>query len=132
MAADVAQIKEHAFFLNLGTERLDFDQVLQKAYKPTFVPPKSRLGSFTGLNFETSFTSKSVKESVVQMTTKEIEDGKFEGFSYDADVSDSEALAALRRDSHSSTAWEQMARFSGSSGRFTLEKLVEEEEDEED
>ena len=60
------------------------------------------------------------------------EDGKFEGFSYDADVSDSEALAALRRDSHSSSAWEQMARFSGSSGRFTLEKLVEEEEDEED
>lgn len=127
-----AAIKEHLFFMNLGTAPLDWDKVLAKAYTPSFVPPTSRLGSVTELNFDESFTSKTTKESVVaQMTPQQIEDGRFEGFTYEAEEHDSAALAALRRNSSSSEAWDELSKHTGGL-KFVLQKVTEEADEEDD
>jgi hypothetical protein len=106
--------------------------VLAKAYTPSFVPPTSRLGSVTELNFDESFTSKTTKESVVaQMTPQQIEDGRFEGFTYEAEEHDSAALAALRRNSSSSEAWDELSKHTGGL-KFVLQKVTEEADEEDD
>lgn len=78
--ADSKPIKEHAFFSSL-----DWDAVLNREVRPTFVP-KVR-GADDTQNFDKEFTSEKVVDSVVsnnRMANTQAE-GEFGGFTYKGD-----------------------------------------------
>jgi len=74
-AAD--EIKAHRFFASL-----DFEKVLNKEYEPEFVPPIAHEGDVS--NFDKEFTNQRAMDSVVttNLDAKEIEQTKFEGFTF--------------------------------------------------
>lgn len=140
---DSLDIRKSLFFKNYSSEPLVWEHVLKKKYTPVFIPPISDITSDT-LNIDNYYMKQSIKNSVViTLSTEQIQSTKFDGFSYQGNKEDSNALSKLRRNSNNPEAWASLMRRSSGLPRTSrvgthtrdlsdIQGDEEEEEEEED